>query len=44
MHGIMKNETYDDILKGNMQKYANGLALCHCWVFQQDNNPKHTWK
>lgn len=44
VHGIMKKENYVDILRDNMQKSARSLALGRRWVFQQDNDPKHTSK
>lgn len=44
VHGIMKKENYVDILRENMQKSDHSLGLGHRWVFQQDNDPKHTLK
>lgn len=44
VHGIMKKEIYVDILRENMQKSDRSLGLGHRWVFQQDNDPKHTLK
>lgn len=44
VHGTMKKEDYLKILKENMQKSARTLRLGRRWVFQQDNDPKHTSK
>ena len=44
VHDIMKKENYVEILRDNMQKSARSLSLGRYWVFQQDNDPKHTSK
>lgn len=44
VHGIMKKENYVEILRDNMKKSALSLGLGRRWVFQQDNDPKHTSK
>ena len=44
VHGTMKKEDYLQILMDNMQKSAHTLSLGRRWVFQQDNDPKHTAK
>lgn len=44
MHRVMKKENSVDILKDIVKKSAANLALRRCWVFQQDNGPKHTSK
>lgn len=41
---IMKKENFVDILKDTVKKPAATLALGHQWVFQQDNESKHTSK
>ena len=38
--GIMRGENYVDILKQHIRK----LKLGRKWVFQMDNDPKHTSK
>lgn len=40
--GIMKKEGYVKILKENLKQSAAKLGLGHCFVFQHDNDPKHT--
>ncbi len=45
VHELMKKENYDGyIIKDNVKKSAASLALGHRWVFQQDNQSKHTSK
>ena len=44
MHGIGKKENYLEILRDNMQKSARSPDLGRRWVFQQDNDMKHTSK
>uniref|UniRef100_A0AAQ4R6W4 Tc1-like transposase DDE domain-containing protein n=1 Tax=Gasterosteus aculeatus aculeatus TaxID=481459 RepID=A0AAQ4R6W4_GASAC len=43
VNGIMK-EDYLQILQDNLKSSARRLGLGRSWVFQQDNNPKHTLK
>ncbi|GFW26886.1 transposable element Tcb1 transposase [Trichonephila clavipes] len=40
--GIMTARTYIDILRHNLQSSAQKLGLGASFVFQQDNDPKHT--
>ncbi|GFX57454.1 hypothetical protein TNCV_375251 [Trichonephila clavipes] len=40
--GIMTARTYIDILRHNLQSSAQKLGLGTSFVFQQDNDPKHT--
>ena len=41
---IMKSENYVDILKQHLKTSVRKLKLGRKWVFQMDNNPKHTSK
>ena len=40
--GIMRRENYVDILKQHLKTSVRKLKLGHIWVFQMDNDPKHT--
>ena len=40
----MKQENYVDILKQNLKISVRKLKLGRKWVFQMDNDPKHTSK
>lgn len=40
--GIMNSEAYRCILDANLQKSAKKLFKRQKWIFQQDNDPKHT--
>lgn len=40
--GIMDKTVYLDILKENLKVSAEKLELPSRWIFQQDNDPKHT--
>ena len=40
--GIMRMENYVDILKQSLKKSVRKLKLGRKWVFQMDNDPKHT--
>ena len=41
---IMRKEHYVDILKQHLKTSVRKLKLGHKWVFQIDNDPKHTSK
>jgi hypothetical protein len=40
----MRRENYVDILKQHLKTPVRKLKLGHKWVFQMDNDPKHTSK
>ena len=42
--GIMRKENYVDILKQHLKTSARKLKLGRKWLFQMDNDPKHTSK
>ena len=42
--GIMRQENYVDILKQHLKTSVRKLKLGRKWVFQMDNDPKHTSK
>ncbi|CDQ68262.1 unnamed protein product [Oncorhynchus mykiss] len=42
--GIMRQENYVDILKQYLKTSVRKLKLGRKWVFQMDNDPKHTSK
>ena len=42
--GIMRRENYVDILKQHLKTSVRKLKLGRKWVFQMDNDPKHTSK
>ena len=42
VEGTMKKEGYVKILKENLRQSAAKLGLGHLFVFQHDNDPKHT--
>ena len=42
--GIMRMENYVDILKQHLKTLVRKLKLVRKWVFQMDNDPKHTFK
>ena len=42
--GIMRMEDYVDILKQHLKTSVSRLKLGRKWVFQMDNDPKHTSK
>ncbi|CDR18384.1 unnamed protein product [Oncorhynchus mykiss] len=44
MHGTMRQENDVDILKQHLKTSVRKLKLGHKWVFQMDNDPKHTSK
>lgn len=44
VNGIMKKEQYMEILEENIKQSAEKLDLGQQWIFQQDNDPKHTAK
>lgn len=40
--GVMDQYQYKRILEGNLKDCVDGLGLGRSWIFQQDNDPKHT--
>ena len=42
--GIMSKQNYVDILKQHLKTSVRKLKLGRKWVFQMDNDPKHTSK
>ena len=44
MDGILRMENDVDILKQHLKTSVRKLKLGHKWVFQMDNDPKHTSK
>lgn len=44
VQGIMKKEDYIRILDENVKESAEKLKLGQNWMYQQDNDPKHTAK
>uniref|UniRef100_A0A8L0DSZ3 Tc1-like transposase DDE domain-containing protein n=1 Tax=Oncorhynchus mykiss TaxID=8022 RepID=A0A8L0DSZ3_ONCMY len=42
--GIMRKDSHVDILKQHLKTSVRKLKLGHKWVFQMDNDPKHTSK
>ena len=44
LDGNMRNENYVDILKHHLKTSVRKLKLGHKWVYQMDNDPKHTSK
>lgn len=44
IESIMRKEDYLRILKKNLKPSVNKLGLDSSWIFQQDNDPKHTAK
>jgi hypothetical protein len=42
--GMMRKENYVDILKQHLKTSVGKLKIGHKWVFQMDNDPKHTSK
>ena len=42
--GFMREENYVDILKQHLKTSFRKLNLGRKWVFQMDNDPKHTSK
>ena len=42
--GIMRHENDVDILKQHLKTSVRKLKLGRKWIFQMDNNPKHTSK
>ena len=41
---ILRKENYVDILKQHLKTSVRKLKLGSKWVFQMDNDPKHTFK
>lgn len=39
---IMNAEAYVDILRHNLKSSAEKLGIIDTFIFQQDNDPKHT--
>ena len=44
VEGRMDSTKYQDILEANVRRSVQKLKLKRGWVFQQDNDPKHTSK
>ena len=44
VNGIVKKEDYRDILEVNLKQSARNLGMGRRWIFQPDNDPKHTSK
>ncbi len=44
IHGIMDSVKYQQILHENLTASARKLQMGRGWIFQQDNDPKHTSK
>ena len=44
INGIMRQDNYVDILKQHLKTSVRKLKLGRKWVFQMDNDPKHTYK
>ena len=42
--GITRKENYVEILKQHLKRSVRKLKLGHKWIFQTDNDPKHTSK
>lgn len=42
--GIMNAEKYVNVLRGNLKKSVRKLGIEQSYMFQQDNDPKHTAK
>jgi hypothetical protein len=42
IHGIMDSNKYQQILNQNLTASARKFKLGRGWIFQQDNDPKHT--
>jgi hypothetical protein len=42
--GIMREDNYVDILKLHLKTSVRKLKLGRKWLFQMDNDPKHTSK
>ena len=42
--GIMRKGNYVDILKEHLKMSVRKLKLGRKWIFQMDNDPKHTSK
>ena len=44
INGVMRKENDVDMLKQHLQTSVRKLKLGRKWVFQMDNDPKHTSK
>ena len=44
IEGMMDGAKYRDILEGNLFQSSRDLRLGQRFIFQQDNDPKHTAK
>jgi transposase len=42
VEGIMNAKGYVNILRGNLKKNVRKLGINNSYLFQQDNDPKHT--